>query len=251
MTSATRERVATLVNQGARVAAVASAPGGLRAMLRRRPFSLSAFRLVQGLQAVGLHFETVLDVGANVGQFTAAAQGAWPRAKVIAFEPLPHAADALRRRKGVLVHQAAAGAEDGTTVFHPHAYSLSSSMLPVRAELRSQPWAVESDPIEVPVRRLDTVLAGEELRGPVLLKLDVQGLELSVLEGAEATLKRTDALVLEVAFERSYEGQPLFAEVNAALERAGWTAAQPLDWRAEGGRIVEGDFLYLPVGSPA
>lgn len=249
MTSGARERVASIVTQGARVAAVASAPGGLRAMVQRRPFSVSAFRLVQGLQAAGLHFETVVDVGANVGQFTAAAQGAWPEATIIAFEPLPAAAGALRRREGVVVQQLAVGALDGTTVFHPHEYSLSSSTLPVRAELRSRPWAVESAPIEVPMRRLDTVLADHDLRPPVLLKLDVQGLELSVLEGATATLRRTDALVLEVAFERSYEGQPLFDEVHRALERSGWSRAQPLDWRLEGGRIVEGDFLYLPVAS--
>ena len=157
----------------------------------------------------------------------------------------------LRRRKGVVVHQVAVGARDGTTVFHPHAYSLSSSMLPVRTELRTRPWAIESDPIDVPMRRLETELDGQELQGPVLLKLDVQGLELSVLEGAETTLKRTDALVLEVAFERSYEGQPLFAEVHQALDQMGWSVRQPLDWRAESGRIVEGDFLYLPVGLSA
>lgn len=237
-------RVADLITQGARFAGVAAAPGGLRAMLIRRPFSLSAHRLVEGLQRAGLHFGTVLDVGANIGQFTAAAAGTWPQARILAFEPLPQAADALRRRAGVEVHQVALGDRDGSTVFYPHAYSLSSSTLPVLADLRIRPWAEEEAAIDVPMCRLDTVLAGRRLRGPVLLKLDVQGLEPAVLAGAPETLQQVDAMVVEVAFEPSYEGQALFPDVHRGLDDAGWRRVQPLDWRLEGGRIVEADFLY-------
>ena len=240
-------RLADRINQCARLASVACAPGGLRAMVTRRPFSLSAFRLVQGLRLAGLDFATVLDVGANIGQFTAAVQGTWPAAGVVAFEPLPDAAGALRRRRGVEVHQVALGDHDGTTVFYPHAYSLSSSTLPVVAGVQDRAWAKEGEPIDVPMQRLDTVLAGETLAGPVLLKLDVQGLEPAVLAGAPVTLKQVDALLVEVAFERSYQDQPLFPEVHRVIEEAGWGHVQPLDWRVEGGRIVEADLLYRPT----
>ena len=240
-----RERIAGLLNQAARLAAVTCAPGGPRAIVLQRPFSLSAFHLVAGLQRLGLHFRTVIDVGANVGQFTAAAQGSWPRARFLAFEPLPRAADMLRRRSGVEVHQLAIGDHDGTTRFYPHTYSLSSSALRVVTDVQDRHWALETGPIDVTMRRLDTVLAERELEGPVLLKLDVQGLETAVLAGAPATLARVDALVLEVAFERSYQGQPLFPEVQRSLDDAGWTRVHPLDWRVDGGRIVEADMLYL------
>lgn len=240
-------RLADRINQGARLASVACAPGGLRAMVTRRPFSLSAFRLVEGLRLAGLDFATVLDVGANIGQFTAAIQAAWPGARVLAFEPLPDAAAALRRRRGVEVHQVAVGDHDGTTVFYPHAYSLSSSTLPVVDGMQDRAWARETEPIDVPMRRLDSVLAGGTLTGPVLLKLDVQGLEPAVLAGAPATLAQVDALLVEVAFVPSYRDQPLFPEVHRVLGDAGWGHVQPLDWRLEGGRIVEADFLYRPA----
>jgi FkbM family methyltransferase len=214
-------------------------------MAGQRPFSLSAFRLVHGLKLAGFTFRTVLDVGANIGQFAAAAQVAWPAAQVLAFEPLPDAAGELRQRRGVVVHQVAVGDHDGTTVFYKHVYSLSSSALPVRPGMEDRPWARQDAPIEVPVRRLDTVLAGAELDGPVLLKLDVQGLEPAVLRGATTTLEKVDALVLEVAFDRSYEGQPLFSEVHRSLEEAGWVVVRPLDWRLERARIVEADMLYV------
>jgi hypothetical protein len=65
-----------------------------------------------------------------------------------------------------------------------------------------------------------------------------------VLAGAPATLEHVDALLVEVAFERSYQDQPLFPEVHSLLAMAGWSHVHPLDWRVERGRIVEADFLY-------
>lgn len=232
------------------LAHVAAAPGGLRAMRRARPFSIASFRLVEGLAAEGLTFATVIDVGANVGQFSRAALTRWPAASVMAFEPLPEAAAALRTALAgftkIEVHQTALGDDDGIVTFHPHSYSLSSSALAVTEEARERySWADERPPMDVPVRRLDSILGERKLVTPVLLKLDVQGYELRVLAGAQAVLEQVDALVLEQAFERFYLGQPLFTETNRFLESMGWRLARPLDWRREGGRVVELDCLYL------
>jgi FkbM family methyltransferase len=232
------------------LAHVAAAPGGLRAMRRVRPFSIAAFVLVKGLAAEGLAFATVVDVGANVGQFSRAALARWPDASVIAFEPLPEAADTLRHSlagfPGVEVHAIAVGDQDAAVTFHPHTYSLSSSALPMLDEARERyHWAEERPPIEVAERRLDSVLGDRRLAGPTLLKLDVQGYELKVLAGAGAVLDQVDAIVLEQSFERFYQGQPLFTETNRFLESTGWRLARPLGWRREEGRVVEVDCLYL------
>lgn len=243
------DKIADLLNRSTRLAGVACAPDGMRALRSWRPFSISAFRLVQGLRRADMTFRTVIDVGANIGQFTAAALGTWPDATLIAFEPLPDAAQLLRSHTGqarVELHQVAVGDRDDTTTFHPHPYSLSSSVLPTTTGLRGSWWGRESEPIEVPVRRLDTVLADRALERPVLLKLDVQGFEAAVLDGGRRTLEQVDALVLEVAFTQSYEGQPLFPALHQQLQEAGWRCVEPLDWRLEGSRIVEGDFLYVP-----
>lgn len=232
------------------LAHVAIAPGGLRAMRRVRPFSIAAFGLVEGLAAEGLAFATVIDVGANVGQFSRAALARWPDASVIAFEPLPEAAESLRRSlagfPATEVHTDAIGDEDTFVTFHPHTYSLSSSVLPMRDDVRGRyHWAEEQPPVEVAVRRLDSVFGDRHLDRPTLLKLDVQGYELKALAGAPALLDQLDAIVLEQSFERFYEAQPLFSETNGFLESAGWRLARPLGWRREEGRVVEVDCLYL------
>lgn len=240
------DRAVALVN-------VAAAPGGLRAMCRVRPFSIAAFRLVEGLATEGLAFATVVDVGANVGQFSRAALARWPDTSVIAFEPLPEAADTLRRSlagfPAVEVHPTAVGDEDAAVTFHPHTYTLSSSALPVLDAARERyRWAEERPSIEVAVCRLDSVLGDRRLSRPTLLKLDVQGYELKVLAGAGAVLHQLDAIVLEQSFERFYEGQPLFTETNRFLESNGWYLARPLGWNRKDGRVVEVDCLYLRMG---
>lgn len=242
------------IDQITRLLDVTCTPGGVHALRRWRPFSVSAFRLVHGLVAEGLSFETVLDVGANVGKFARAALGVWPEASVIAFEALPAAARQLgsaRQLAGrVEVHAVALGSHDGTITFHPHEYSLSSSALSVPADLQARyAWAREGPPIEVPLQRLDSLLAGRRLPTPLLVKLDVQGFELEVLGGGLDTLRQASALVIEQAFDTVYEGQPLFGESHRFLESAGWSMVRILDWRREAGRVAEIDCLYAPSAS--
>ena len=243
------------LDQAAKLADVALTPGALGAARAGKPFSLSAFRLVtQVRERVGA-VRVVLDAGANKGQFSRAAATAFPGARVIAFEPLDAVAAEWRANLADVaraeVHACALGAEDGTVTFHPHEYSLSSSVLPLVADAKAEGGgaAGELAPVEVPVRRLDDVVTAEDLaEGPVLLKLDVQGYELEVLRGATATLAHVDALVVELAFERQYEGQPTFTEVLEVVGGLGFALDVPLDVRRdEAGTIVEMDGLFRPA----
>lgn len=251
----------TRIDQAAKLADVVLTPGGLRATRGGKPFSLSAFRLVSQVRARFGAPATVIDVGANKGQFSRAAATVFPGARIVAFEPLEAVAATWRRNLADVtdasIHVCALGPESGVVTFHPHEYSLSSSVLPL-ADRSSAGSALAGEgaghaselaPIEVPVKRLDDVVDPAGLDGPVLLKLDVQGYELEVLRGARATLEHTDALVVELAFEEHYEGQPLFGEVLAELTQAGWRLDLPLDVRRdETGALVEMDGLFLPVG---
>lgn len=252
MTARARSRARHWVDRGERLATTLLAPGGLRALVAWRPPSLAAFRLVRGVAREGVVPATVIDVGANVGQFARAALGTWPGAHVIAFEPLADVAAALEAtvgRAGSLeVHAVALGRVDGTTSFVRHEQTRSSSVLavaPAPAGSEGEPWAREREVVTVPMRRLDSVLGGRHLDRPVLVKLDVQGTELDVIAGAEGTLGQADAVVVEVAFDERYAGQPVFGAVDGALRALGWQLARPLDWwRDRDGLVAEMDCLY-------
>ena len=247
------EAAADTVERVARLAGVVTSPGGIEAIRRTRPFSVAAFRLVEGLSVDGADYRTIVDVGANIGQFSAAALIRWPDASVIAFEPLAHVASRLRETvagsPNSEVHVAAVGSQDGSTQFHPHPYSLSSSVLATTAGAkRTFQWAAEEPPVEVKLVRLDTVLGGWRPARPALLKIDVQGYEREVLNGATETLRSVDAIVIEQSFERFYDDQGLFTETDGLLRSLGWHLVRPLDWRREGGRVVELDCLYARDG---
>jgi hypothetical protein len=64
-------------------------PGALRSMLGSRAFSRPCFRLNQALKCHQPSFGTILDIGANVGQFALAAALHFPGATIHSFEPLP------------------------------------------------------------------------------------------------------------------------------------------------------------------
>lgn len=114
--------------------------------------------------------------------------------------------------------------------------------------------------VPVPVRSLDSLMADPSVMMPRavdLLKLDTQGSELDILRGARETLGRQlVAVEVEVEFARLYEGQPLFRDVDAFLDEAGFTLfkLRRQHWvrrglahrpRLSAGQLVFADALYL------
>ena len=202
-----------------------------------------------------LPIRSVLDVGANVGQFARRAAVAFPDATLYCFEPLPDpfaelktwAEDAAPRR--VRPFNLALGDDEGELLFHRHVtHSDSSSLLETTSECESDfPSTREQVAERVRVRRLDTVLA--ELGSPpepdLLVKLDVQGYEEHVIRGAPETLRRAAACIVEVCLDPLYRGQATFEGLHAALGAHGLRYAGNLDQSyAEDGHVVFLDAVF-------
>jgi FkbM family methyltransferase len=140
---------------------------------------------------------TIMDCGANIGLATLWFKKRYPRARILAFEPNPEAADvlddALRRNdiEGVEVHRVAFGLEEGLRVLYaPIGHSASASAsLDADYNLGSVEVAV------VEVRRLSSFLP----QHVDLLKLDVEGSEHAVLTELDAAgvLRRCTAIIVE------------------------------------------------------
>ena len=246
------------IEQMIRLAEALALPGAGRALLTWKPFSITSFRMLHRLRGQGVACGTLLDGGANKGQFARAATETYPHADVLAFEPLPDVAEALRRnlrdRPQVRVVASALGSHDGYIRFHRHRYTLASSALPLGDSpppRLSGGDAVEAA-IRVPVARLDTLLADEPLHPPVLLKLDLQGYEHEALRGAPKTLARTDYVLLEVGFKPTYRGEATFAELYDHLRAAGFRFLRPLDTLTDAaGEITQMDVLFARPPAPS
>jgi len=174
-------------------------------------------------------FACILDIGANEGQFAGLARRLWPAAQVHSFEPLPGVYTALVERfrddRQLTAHNIGLSDQAGKQRMHQSAFSPSSSLLPM-AELHRSEWPQSVDHIDVDVHleRLDDWFQANSqcVRSPMLIKIDVQGFELSVINGGVETLRRAAFVVLEVSFHELYEGQPLFGQVHDRLRDLGF-----------------------------
>lgn len=198
----------------------------------------------------GMALATVVDIGANVGQFSLLVRGLHPAARIYAFEPLDEAAARYRRLfagdANVTLFQAAIAPEQGTATMHVSAAADSSSLLPI-GDRQSElfPGTEEVGTAEVETGPLDAFLAATDIVAPALLKIDVQGFELEVLRGAQSLLDRFAHVYVEASFEALYEGQALAHEVVAFLEDAGFAEAGRFNVsHGPDGKPVQADFLF-------
>lgn len=215
--------------------------------------SLSSFRIVQAIHKKYSTIRTIVDVGANQGQFALAAREFYPSSRIISFEPLEDLCDKYRRNTAkytnMEVFNIALGSQKGVIDFYKNSHSHASSALPISAEqVAAIPQTSEAILVKVPIDRLDEVLSLEQMKSPVLLKLDVQGYERKVLEGSTGILHKIDYVVLEASFVPMYKGEPLFDEMNDYLKDLGFRVVGPVGYLEGGsGEILQMDFLYRNV----
>lgn len=199
----------------------------------------------------GRDFRTVVDVGANRGQFALVARRRFPGARLICLEPLARPRELLERvlvRDGKLeVLPIAAAAEDGEADFVVSESDDSSSLLPMTAlQASTFPGTQESSRTTVRTSRLDGLLDAAHLVRPALLKIDVQGTELEVLRGASGLLNAIDEVLVECSFAELYRGQALADDIINFLHTSGFAVAaiySPLEDSRR--RVLQADFLFV------
>lgn len=226
-------------------------PGFFRAFFTWRKFSLASFLIISRLIKSEIRPRTILDLGANIGQFAVAASHLFADAKIISFEPDPGVVEVLSRNvKGlpVEVRNLAIGRAPGLATFYVNADSQVSSLLPLGgARMRDFPESVVQREINVPVESLDSLFLKQKLTQPILLKIDVQGFEGEVISGAKKFLKTVSWIVMEVSFTDLYEGESDFVSLANLLGECGFKFVRPLNmhFSPKTGEAIEMDALFF------
>lgn len=197
-------------------------------------------------------FRTVLDVGANVGQFATAAHAILPEAAIYSFEPLPDCFSELQKQMAgaekFRAFNVGIGAERGEIQFNRSSFAPSSSFRKMATlHKETYPWTAGSEQVTVKVETLDDIAATLELPEPILLKIDVQGYEDQVLAGGRNTCNRVAAIIVEVSFEVLYEGQPLFDDIYRVITGMGFVFKGNLEQTSDkySGCALYADAIFL------
>lgn len=170
---------------------------------------------------------TVLDIGANTGQFAEEAFRAFPGVTIYSFEPISECYEQLvqmsQRQPTLHPIELALSDRDGEAEFWLSHYRGSSSfqkVLPMHLDV--WPFTEIEDNVTMRVARLDSMASELDLTPPVFAKLDVQGHELSVINGGRETLSKCQRIMVECNFAPLYEGQPTFDQLYDSLHSLGF-----------------------------
>ena len=176
-----------------------------------------------------LRINTILDVGANVGQFAGMARQLWPRARIYSFEPLPGAYQILSNKfrddANFNAYNFAISNEAGQLDFNVSSFDQSSSALEM-ANLHKEcfPFSADHNAIRVEAVTLDELVERAiELGDSLLVKLDVQGFEDRAIKGGEKTIGQAKVCFIETSFQLLYIGQPLFINILNQMAGLGFT----------------------------
>ena len=190
----------------------------------------------------------MVDVGANVGDWSHALLASAHVGQHVALEPNPAVFKTLEARPEAFPHarclNVAAGASNTSLPLHSTLGSQCSSLLSPKSEMRDLYGdAMQvTNMVQVPVERLDDIL--RDFAEIFLMKIDVQGYEREVLQGATASLSKTKWLLIEVNFVAHYEQDILFAELNARLTAQGFGLAGLSAPFRKDSRVLWADALY-------
>jgi FkbM family methyltransferase len=198
--------------------------------LKRKGISYEHYRDLKKQWIVDLGIRTILDIGANKGQFARLAREVFPSAAIYSFEPLPDCfaelKTALPDDKNFFPFENAIGSRAETLEFFRSFHTPSSSFLKME-ELHKEAFpesreGQSAEPIKVRVETLDGVLGDRRLEKNILVKIDVQGYEMEAIEGARGVLREAKIAILEMSFMKIYEDQPLFHDVYEKMYNLGF-----------------------------
>jgi FkbM family methyltransferase len=193
-----------------------------------------------------LSINTVIDVGANRGQFAKKALSFFPKAHIYCFEPgkksfadLKKWADGQNGR--ISVFETALGDKEADLNFYEYpANDEGSSFLRVINPVLQEVVIMHQT-------TMDNFIVSKNisLKSDVLVKIDTQGYDNKVIMGAKQTLSKAAACITEIMFDKEYEGQGSFKEIFSLLDELGFKFSGNREQHfSENGAIAWADAIF-------
>lgn len=171
----------------------------------------------------------IFDIGACDGSSVQEFKKIFPDAVIYSFEPYPESYNGLaklaEKYPDVYVYNLALSNTNGTMNFFVNKSKATNSLLkPLLTHSFIDEYISIEENIRVTTKKIDTFLENYKINEIDILKIDVQGGELLVLEGAQETLrnKKVKLIYSEIWLIEGYKGQPLYHDIAAYLATFGY-----------------------------
>jgi FkbM family methyltransferase len=178
------------------------------------------------LKRQGFEPRVIYDIGSCVAQWTNQAKRVWPDAKYIlfdAFEPAEFLYSGYDYHIGVLSDR-----DDRVVKFYQNDWMpTGNSYYREVGHANGALFPVDSYTEKV-AKTLDTVVKQRGFPLPDLVKIDVQGSELDVLQGATHTIAGAQHMIVELQHTNYNDGAPKVDTSLPFIENLGWRCVAPL-----------------------
>ena len=173
----------------------------------------------------------IFDIGACDGGTALTYKTLFPMSKIYSFEPFPESFSALVKNtsayKDIISINKGLGEREGTTKFNSNSYAPTNSLLKTH-QSGAQVWGDglldTLETVEVELTTIDSFVKANEIQNIDILKMDVQGAEYMVINGAKETLKKgiVQIIYTEIITLPTYEQQLDFDEMINLLKANGF-----------------------------
>lgn len=196
------------------------------------------------LRDAGFRPNTIVDIGANCGEWTRLVKGVFLATPVVMIEARDEMQPELQEVASKYPNVSYAIALLGPSLRKDitfHVQGTGSSIYPERSD-------TSSSAISATMTTLDSIASS--LKAPLFLKLDVQGAELDVLQGGTATLSQAEVVQLEVPLVKYNEGAPTFEDVVSFMDDNEFSIHDIAGFiRPFGEHLVQLDIIFVRKGS--
>jgi FkbM family methyltransferase len=200
---------------------------------------------LEDVDRLGIHPNTILDIGAHTGQFHGWAKRVWSDVGIFMIESNPlheSALDKLAMMNGDKYLIAAMGDEEREVTFYtrsdkPHTEGNSYYK---EANYWDIPQLVQES--KVTLQKLDNLFEDDFIFD--IIKVDTQGSEIDILKGGKDLVSRAQAVILEVSFIPYNEGAPTDQETIDYMNEIGFEERMSVGEHYDGDALVQKDLLF-------
>ncbi|MBN8585584.1 MAG: FkbM family methyltransferase [Ignavibacteria bacterium] len=197
-------------------------------------------------------FNTILDIGANEGQFAVFANSLFQDAKIYSFEPIIKCYKVLteinKKIPLIVPMNYALGNTNEEIEINVNQFSPSSSILKMeKKHIENFPFTAKSTKEKILIKKLDDILNEIDYNDKILVKIDVQGFEKEViLGGFDFLSNKVDLVIIETSIVKLYESEPEFEEIFSLFMKMNYKFKGVMNqlYSPVNGEILQADLIF-------